>query len=102
MVSKIKYSTKPINIGKNPPVLIDGVRTPFLKSFGHYQHTSPIKLFCNVIDGLIRKTEISKNDLTAVICGTVISHLENHNIARDTILVPTNFAAQNIIVDKTE
>lgn len=82
----IRYSTKPIRLNEDLPVIIDGVRTPFIKSFGSYKNISPLGLFSRVVDALIRKVEVDDCNISSVVCGTVISHLENHNLARDVIL----------------
>lgn len=93
------YALKPIRQDDNPCVIIDGVRTPFAKSFGAYQDLPPLNLFARVVDGLLRKTEIDPEALSSVICGTVISHLANHNIARDAVLelgLPRHIDGQTI------
>lgn len=93
------HALQPIRQDDDPCVIIDGVRTPFAKSFGAYGDLPPLSLFARVVDGLLRKTEIDPEALSSVICGTVISHLANHNLARDAMLelgLPRHIDGQTI------
>lgn len=81
-----KYQHYAVSSANKRPVLIDGVRTAFVKSFGAFQNADALELFSRVIDGLIRKTEIDPVELDEVACGVVIPQTKNANVGRDAIL----------------
>jgi acetyl-CoA acetyltransferase family protein len=72
--------------GNGKPVLIDGVRTPFVKSFGVFEDTDTLELFSRTIDALLRKLALDPENLDEVSCGVVIPQTKNPNVARDAIL----------------
>ena len=80
-----KYRTKAFN-GNRSPVYIDGLRTPFVKSFGVFEDCDGLELFSRTLDALVRRTDIDPEECDDVICGTVIPQIKNGNIARDAIL----------------
>ncbi|MGE0171585.1 MAG: acetyl-CoA C-acyltransferase [Oligoflexales bacterium] len=67
-------------------VVIDGVRTPFVKSFGAFAQCDALELFSRVIDGLLRKSEVDASQIEEVSCGVVIPQTKNPNVARDAVL----------------
>jgi acetyl-CoA acyltransferase len=72
--------------GSGRPVLIDGLRTPFVKSFGVYNDADALELFSRTVDGLIRKTGIDPFELDEVIAGVVVPQTKNGNLARDAVI----------------
>ncbi len=80
-----KYSKFNVN-GNKRPVFIDGVRTPFVKSFGVFQDSDALELYSRVIDGLVRKVSVDTQEIDEVACGVVIPQTKNPNVARDAII----------------
>lgn len=67
-------------------VLIDGNRTPFLKSGGAYIDLMSYQLGKHAISGLLAKTGIDPQEIDGVIMGTVISNLRTSNVARESAI----------------
>jgi acetyl-CoA acyltransferase len=82
-VTKYRKALPP---GNKRPVLIDGIRTPFVKSFGVYEDCDALDLFSRAVDGLVRKSEIDVQEIDEVSCGVVVPQTKNPNVARDAIL----------------
>ncbi len=68
------------------PVVIDGVRTPFLKSGTEFKEYIAYDLARFAISGLISKTGINPNEIDRTILGTVIQESKTSNIAREAAL----------------
>ena len=76
-----------IRTDKGPlPVLIDGVRTPFLRSNGAYTPLMSHDLGRAAIAGLISKTGIDPQEIEQVIMGTVLHEVNTPNVARESML----------------
>ena len=71
---------------KDKIVLIDGCRTPFLKSETDFIDTMTYELGQLAINGLINKTGIDPNIIDSVIMGCVIPTLKTSNLAREAAL----------------
>lgn len=82
-IGKYRY---PAPKGNGKPVIIDGLRTPFVKSFGVFEDCDTLELYSRVIDGLLRKISLDPEHLDEVIAGAVIPQTKNPNVARDSIL----------------
>ncbi len=67
-------------------VLIDGNRTPFLKSGGSYIDLMSYQLGQYAISGLLGKTGIDPSIVDKVIMGTVISNMKTSNVARESAI----------------
>jgi acetyl-CoA acetyltransferase family protein len=67
-------------------VVVDGVRTPFVKSFGAFAQCDALELFSRALDGLLRKTDVDPQLVEEVSCGVVIPQTKNPNVARDAVL----------------
>ena len=67
-------------------VVIDGCRTPFLKSGTDYMDLMSYELGQFAIKGLLTKTGVKAEDIEQVIMGTVISNLQTSNVAREAAL----------------
>jgi len=72
--------------GNGKPVLIDGARSAFVKSFGVFEDCDALDLFSRVVDGLLRRTKLDPEELDEISCGTVVPQTKNPNVARDTVL----------------
>lgn len=68
------------------PVLVAGVRTPFLDSAGLYSTLMSFQLGAAAIRGLVEKTGNDTNDVGVVIMGTVLHEVETTNCAREAML----------------
>ena len=80
-----KYRS-PSPSGNRKPVIIDGARSPFVKSFGVFEDCDTLELFSRTLDGLMRKIEFNPAEVDEIIVGAVIPQTKNPNIARDSIL----------------
>ena len=67
-------------------VLIEGCRTPFLKSGTQYMDLMSYELGQLAISGLLAKTGIDKSKIDSVVLGTVISNIKTSNVAREASL----------------
>jgi len=67
-------------------VLIDGCRTPFLRSGTDYMDLMSYQLGHYAIKGLLTKTGLSPQVVDEVIMGTVISNVKTSNVARESAL----------------
>jgi acetyl-CoA acyltransferase len=72
--------------GNGRPVLVDGARTAFVKSFGVFEDSDALELYSRVIDGLVRRLDLDPQELDEVSCGVVVPQTKNANIARDAVL----------------
>ncbi|MGB1120565.1 MAG: acetyl-CoA C-acyltransferase [Saprospiraceae bacterium] len=68
-------------------VIIDGSRTPFLKSGTDYMNLMSYQLGGFAIKGLLTKTGIEPSEIDTVIMGNVISNIETPNVAREAALM---------------
>lgn len=80
-----KYKS-PAPKGNGKPVLVDGARTAFVKSFGAFEDCDALELFSRATDGLLRKLDMDLDALDEIACGVVVPQTKNGNVARDTIL----------------
>lgn len=80
-----KYK-KSLQKGNGTPVFVDGVRTPFVKSFGSFQKADTLELLSKSVDGLIRKTGIDTESIDEIAAGVVVPQTKNANVARDSII----------------
>lgn len=71
---------------KEKIVLVDGCRTPFLRSETDFLNTMTYELGQLSIKGLINKTGIDPKEVDSVIMGCVISTLKTSNLAREAAL----------------
>jgi acetyl-CoA acyltransferase len=67
-------------------VLVEGVRTPFLKSGTDYIDLTPYELAKEAIRGLLLRTQITPELVDHVVMGTVIQEVKTSNIAREAML----------------
>jgi len=68
-------------------VIIDGARTPFLRSGTDYMDLMSYQLGGFAIKGLLTKTGIDPKMIDSVIMGNVISNVKTPNVARESALM---------------
>lgn len=67
-------------------VLVDGVRTPFLRSQTAFENLMAYELATMAVNGLLQRTGLDPARLDRVILGTVIADPRTSNLARETVL----------------
>lgn len=67
-------------------VLVDGVRTPFLKSNGAFKELMAYDLGRIAIAGLLAKTGLDPRKIELVVMGTVVQDPRTSNLARESML----------------
>lgn len=72
--------------GNGKAVVVDGVRTPFVKSFGVFEQTDTLELLSRTVDGLIRKIGLDAQEIDEITAGVVVPQTKNGNVARDAII----------------
>ena len=80
-------------------VLIDGCRTPFLKSGTGYMDIMSYQLAHYAIKGLLVKTNVSGDAIDNVILGNVVSNVKTPNVAREAALaaeIPSSVPARTV------
>lgn len=81
------------------PVIIDSIRTPFLKSGSAFKSLMAYDLARMAISGLIGQTGIRPADIDQSILGTVIQEVRTANIAREAALaagIPNSSPAHTV------
>lgn len=68
------------------PVIVAGVRTPFLDSAGLYADLMSYELGAEAIRSLLAKTGLGGSEIDLVIMGTVLHEVETTNVAREAML----------------
>jgi acetyl-CoA acyltransferase len=77
---------RPLPKGNGKPVLVDGARTAFVKSFGSFEDCDALELFSRVTEGFIRKVGINTMEIDELTCGVVVPQTKNGNVARDAVI----------------
>ncbi len=72
--------------GKHTPVFVDGVRSPFVKSFGAFDGIDCLELFSRTVAALLRKIDINPHEIDEIAAGIVVPQPKNPNVARDAII----------------
>jgi acetyl-CoA acetyltransferase family protein len=72
--------------GLKDVVIIDGVRTPFLRSNGGFSDLAALDLGRFAVQGLLKKTGIDREVIDHVVMGSVISDPKAPNLAREVLL----------------
>jgi acetyl-CoA acyltransferase len=66
--------------------IIDGCRTPFLKSGSEFKEMTAIDLGVVAVRELLNRTEVAGADIDEVVYGTVVHSVQAPNIAREVML----------------
>ena len=83
----------------NKVVIIDGARTPFLRSGTDYMDLMSYQLGQFAIKGLLVKTGLDPKEVDQVVMGNVISNIKTANVAREAALtagVPEDTACHTV------
>jgi acetyl-CoA acyltransferase len=67
-------------------VIVDGVRTPFVKAFGPFTQLDSIDLGVRATRGLLEQSELPRNCIDAIVWGGVILPSTAPNLAREIAL----------------
>lgn len=70
----------------NKVVIIDALRTPFFRSWTEFKNLNSLDLSKRIVNELIKKTSIQKNQISEIIFGSVFPPTYSPNIAREIIL----------------
>lgn len=66
--------------------LVDGVRTPFVKSWADYNRLTALDLARRAVQELIEKSELDPELLDEIVMGAVLSPTRTPNIAREIVI----------------
>ncbi len=67
-------------------VIVQGVRTPFVKAFGPFTKLDTIALGKHAVEGLLKKTGLDPKELSAIVWGGVILPAGAPNVGREIAL----------------
>ena len=67
-------------------VLVDGVRTPFAKAFGEFQHLTAVDLAAFATRELLNRVSFDPAEIDEVIMGCVLPSVATPNVAREVVL----------------
>ncbi|MBN1341805.1 MAG: acetyl-CoA C-acyltransferase [Phycisphaerae bacterium] len=84
---------------RNRAVLVDGVRTPFVRAFGVFTRLDTIDLGVAAVRALLERTGIPGDEVDGVIWGGVILPSASVNIGREIVLdvgLPTSVEATTV------
>lgn len=70
----------------NKIAVIEGLRTPFIKSWTDFNNLNSLELSKLIVDDLIKKTNLPKEQISELIFGTVFHPVYSPNIAREVVL----------------
>jgi acetyl-CoA acyltransferase len=66
--------------------LVDGVRTPFIKSWTEYNHLTALDLARRAVQELIERTDLDPEQLDEIVMGAVLPPTRTPNIAREIVI----------------
>jgi acetyl-CoA acyltransferase len=72
--------------GKRRAVVIEGVRTPFVKAFSEFLKLDAIALGDAAVSALLRRTEVPRSEIDGIVWGGVILPGLAPNVAREIVL----------------
>lgn len=67
-------------------VIVDGVRTPFLKSYTDFKDMTVVDLATAAVKELLARTEVDPEEIDEVIMGCVLPSVSRPNVAREVVL----------------
>ena len=67
-------------------VIVAGNRTPFVRAFGHYLKLDAVDLGVEAVSGLLRRTELARGEVNAVVWGGVVLPSAYPNVGREIAL----------------
>lgn len=74
------------SIGAQPVAILDGLRTPFARQFGHYAECSVADLGAACVAPLVSRSGLERATLGELAFGAVIRHARDWNLAREVVL----------------
>ena len=80
-------------------VLVDGVRTPFMRAGTAYLSQTSYDLARTVLRGLLERAGVAPESVGYVVMGTVIQNISTSNVARDAALaagLPSSVPAHTV------
>jgi acetyl-CoA acyltransferase len=81
---------------KHTAVIVTGVRTPFVKSFGEMMKVDTIGLSVAAVGGLLKNTKLDPQEVDNIIWGNVVMQTNAPNCAREIVIelnLPKHIAA---------
>lgn len=79
-------------------VIVQGVRTPFVKSFGELMKVDTVGLSVAAVGGLMAKSKLDPNEIDHLVWGNVVMQTNAPNVAREIIIdlnLPKHIAAHS-------
>lgn len=70
----------------NRVVVVDALRTPFVKSFGCFETESALSLSVRVASELATRSGVNPSEIEECVWGAVVPQVKNANLAREIIL----------------
>lgn len=70
----------------NKVVVVAGKRTPFVRSFTHYNNSSNKDMLTHVLKSLVSDMNLINQKVDEVVLGAVMKHAEDWNMARESVL----------------
>lgn len=67
-------------------VVLDALRTPFVKSFGVFENETPLALSLHTVRSLLNRSKVDPAEVGGVVWGAVVPQVRNPNVARDLVL----------------
>lgn len=86
MAKKSSSSSANATVSAPRPVVIDGLRSPFVKAFGEFQRWGTVELSQRVAVELLEKSRFPADKLDEVIMGCVLPSVNAPNVAREVVL----------------
>ena len=71
---------------KTRVAVINAMRTPFVRSFGVFEHETALSLSIKVVTELIARSGVNAHDIEECIWGVVVPQTKNANLAREIVL----------------
>jgi len=75
-----------MNNKSNRVVVLNAMRTPFVRSFGVFEHETALSLSIKVATELIARSGVSADKIEECIWGVVVPQTKNANLAREIVL----------------
>ncbi|MES2615171.1 MAG: beta-ketoacyl synthase N-terminal-like domain-containing protein, partial [Bdellovibrionota bacterium] len=74
------------SVEKDRVVVVDALRTPFVKSFGVFENETALSLSTKIVTDIVARTGVNAGDIDECIWGVVVPQVKNANLAREIIL----------------
>ena len=84
--SQMAKKTTSTKNGSPRAVILDGMRSPFVKAFAEFQSLSTVELSQRVASQLLEKSRFPVGEIDEVIMGCVLPSVQAPNVAREVVL----------------